>query len=199
MEWILVDRQPSLVRAWSRVFAGTPVHVKQEDFVTAAVGAAWVSPANSFGWMNGGLDWVIAYAYTQAGCDITKKVQEALYHAVRGELPVGQALVVPTPDTPYSHLIVAPTMRTPRPVRWTVNAYLAFRAALLAVEAHNAAHPDDAITRVCCPGLGTGVGRMPAARCARQMRAAWDAVQQPVQPMPHLGALTVREIHWRHG
>jgi len=105
--------------------------VVRSDLITAARGSAWVSPANSFGWMDGGVDWTIRQAYDQAGCDITALVQTAIRDQAEGELPVGQALVVPTPNTPYTHLIVAPTMRTPRPAFWTLNAYLAFRAILM--------------------------------------------------------------------
>lgn len=66
-------------------------------------------------------------------------------------------------------------MRVPGPVPDTVNAYLAFRAALRAVLAHNAAGRPQ-IRRVLCPGLATTTGRMPVGRCAAQMRAAWDTV-----------------------
>lgn len=76
-------------------------------------------------------------------------------------------------DVPY--LVVAPTMRAPVSVAQTLNAYLAFRAALRAVRRHNARHPD-AIRAVACPGMGTGTGEMPPGVCAKQMRAAWDDV-----------------------
>lgn len=107
-DWILVDRRSPLVRAWSRAFVNTDVHVAQADLVTAAVGSAWVSPANSFGWMDGGVDWVIAQAYTEAGCDIMRLVQTAIRDYAAGELPVGQALVIPTPDTPLYALDCGP-------------------------------------------------------------------------------------------
>jgi O-acetyl-ADP-ribose deacetylase (regulator of RNase III) len=82
-------------------------------------------------------------------------------------------VIVPTdrPEIPW--LISAPTMRVPMPVAGTANAYLALRAALRAVLAHNAAGRP-AIRSVLCPGLATAVGHMPPARCARQMRLAWD-------------------------
>lgn len=66
-------------------------------------------------------------------------------------------------------------MRVPEPVSDTVNAYLAFRAALLAVLAHNAAGHEP-IRRILCPGLATTGGEMRVERCAPQMRAAWDNV-----------------------
>jgi hypothetical protein len=46
---------------------------------------------------------------------------------------------------------------------------------LRAVLAHNAGGQRP-IRRVLCPGLATTTGRMPAERCASQMRAAWDNV-----------------------
>lgn len=199
MLWILIDQQATLPRHWSRTFANTPVEAVTSDIVQAAQGSAWVSPANSFGWMDGGLDWTIRQAYDRAGCDITALVQAAIRDQAGGELPVGQALIVPTPNTPYTHLIVAPTMRTPRPAFWTLNAYLAFRAILLTVRRWKARHPEDPMAAVYCPGLATGVGKMPSKRCARQMRAAWDQVMTPPNALPSLGTLTAQELWWRHG
>ena len=88
-----------------------------------------------------------------------------------GELPVGSAIVVPTGASDIRWLVSAPTMRVPGPVPNTLNAFLAFRAALRAVVAH-----DSPITSVLCPGLATAIGRMPVERCARQMRFAYDIV-----------------------
>ena len=116
---------------------------------------------------------------------------------------------------PIRYLISAPTMRIPTNVSKTVNAYLAFRAILregetilvykplsmpiyinrvtllAAVRAHNAAHPDDPIKTVLCPGLGTAVGRMPHLKCAVQMRTAFDAVilksVEAINKPAHLG------------
>ena len=193
MNIVLIDRKPALTHAWTHAFLETPIHVVSGDFVTRSVGMAWVSPANSFGWMDGGLDWDIRLAYEAAGVDITTVVQEAIRQQAAGELPVGQALVIPTPETPYTHLIVAPTMRTPRPAFWTLNAYLAFRAVLLAARQWNTDHPDAPILELYCPGLATGVGKMPPGRCARQMRAAWDQVMDPAGTLPPLGRLTTHE------
>lgn len=184
-----------LAAAWRRAFAGTPVVVREGDILAAAQGAALVSPANSFGWMTGGLDLGIWKAYAPA-VDITARVQAAIAEAAGGELPVGQALVVPTPEGPFAHLICAPTMRGPRPVRHSLNAYLAFRAVLVAVRAWNAAHPDDTCPAVYCPGLATGVGRMPAPRAARQMRAAWNQVMVP-GPVPPLWQALAQELRWQ--
>ena len=67
-------------------------------------------------------------------------------------------------------------MRVPMVLQESVNAYLAARAALLLV--HHGTFPigehvgqqiADRVQTVAFPGLGTGVGRIGAKTCARQM------------------------------
>ena len=150
--------------------------------------------------MDGGVDAAIRDAYAAAGVDIIAVAQDAIRRDAHGELLIGQALVIPTPHTPYTHLIVAPTMRTPRPIRGTLHAYLAFRGLLWAIAEYNAQHPSDSVTRCTCPGLGTGIGRLSAVRAAQQMRAAWETVQQdPPAAFPSLRVLSAQEDQWRYG
>jgi O-acetyl-ADP-ribose deacetylase (regulator of RNase III) len=189
----LRDIGRSLVDAWSREFAGIPsVTISCGDiFSTKAenigpqdpidiTADAIVSPANSFGFMDGGIDAVYTY---QFGDGLQQRLQAVIAEAYGGELPVGSAVIVPTYHAAIPWCISAPTMRVPRDVADTVNAYLAFRAALRAVLEHNAGGRPR-IERVLCPGLGTAVGRMPVGRCARQMRAAWDRVLGDNPAMP---------------
>lgn len=181
----LRDLGQPLVDAWTREFAGIPsVRVTCGDIFSTREGRiaanapidvkadAIVSPANSFGFMDGGIDAVYTY---QFGDGLQQRLQVAIAHEYGGELPIGMALVVPTEHADIPWCISAPTMRLPSLVPDTVNAYLAFRAALRAVLAHNASGRSP-IRSVLCPGLGTAVGRMPVGRCARQMRKAWDRV-----------------------
>jgi O-acetyl-ADP-ribose deacetylase (regulator of RNase III) len=119
--------------------------------------------------MDGGIDAVYTY---QLGPQVQERLRSLLAEHHGGELPVGQAVLVPTGREEIPWCISAPTMRVPADVSETVNAYLALRAALRAVLAHNAAGGQP-IRSVLCPGLGTAVGHMPPARCARQMKEAW--------------------------
>jgi O-acetyl-ADP-ribose deacetylase (regulator of RNase III) len=131
-----------------------------------------VSPANSFGFMDGGID--LAYL-GHFGPEIQSRVQARIRSDFHGELPVGQAAIVPTGHKTTPYLVVAPTMRIPDRVGNTLNVYLAFRAALLAVLTHNAS-ASNAIRSLRSPALGTGVGAMPLTRAARQMHAAYVSV-----------------------
>lgn len=181
----LRDLSRVMVEAWRREFAGLEsVTITQGDIFSDKPGTilpgdpitvtadAIVSPANSFGYMNGGIDAV----YTHV---LGPRTQEALQALLRdehhGELPVGQAVIVASGCAALPWCVSAPTMRTPCDVSQTLNAFLAMRAALRAVLAHNAAGLPR-ITTVLCPGLATAIGGMPVERCARQMRVAWERV-----------------------
>ena len=122
--------------------------------------------------MDGGLD---AQIIEFLGEDVELEVQHVIRERHAGELIVGQAEVVVTLAPQFPYLVVAPTMRVPQNVARTVNAYLAFRAALRAVLAFNALH-GDSIQTLLVPGLATSNGFMPPLRAARQMRAAYDTV-----------------------
>jgi O-acetyl-ADP-ribose deacetylase (regulator of RNase III) len=166
----LVDKWKPLTDAWSEVFAEQEsIRVECGDFFRAA--DALVSPANSFGIMDGGLDLAIR---TEMGGDIQRRVQSVILDRHHGELPVGSAEVVETDSEKWPFLVVAPTMRVPEPVSNTLNAYLAFRAALLGVRTFN--KEKIRIRSMVVPGLGTGIGGMDARRCAAQMRVAYDQV-----------------------
>jgi O-acetyl-ADP-ribose deacetylase (regulator of RNase III) len=149
---------------------------------------AMVSPANSFGIMDGGLDLAIR---ENLGFEVQTKVQRMILDRHHGELPVGAAEVVETGHARWPHLVVAPTMRVPENIAQTTNAYVAFRATLLAIRRYNEAH-GARIRSVLAPGLGTGVGRMDPRRCAAQMRVAFDHVRKPAR-IPSYAA--IHETH----
>lgn len=178
----LRDRNPAVVAAWRYFFDDVPDVTISEGDILELGGDAIVSPANSFGWMDGGID--LAYR-ERFGTRIERVVQTGIQTAFDGELPVGQAFIVGTDDSRIQNLVVAPTMRVPGPVIGTVNAYLAMRAALLAARER----PD---VTLLCPGLCTLTGRMSPHRAAFQMRHAWrDAIQ-------HEGSASPLEIGFWH-
>lgn len=158
----------AMAEAWQAAFAGTPVSIRVGDILAEPVDAV-VSAANSFGIMDGGLDLHYARHF---GEDLECRLRERLAAEHDGELPVGQALIVPTGDAAIPWMVSAPTMRVPATIDRTTHVYLAFRAALRAVREHAREH--SSIDSLACPALGAGVGAMPFERVARQMRAAYD-------------------------
>ncbi|MBR1180019.1 macro domain-containing protein [Bradyrhizobium sp. KB893862 SZCCT0404] len=168
----LRDINADVVDAWREAFADVAnVEVSLGD-IFAQQADAILSPANSFGYMDGGIDLLYSRYF---GWELQTSLQALLAEHHYGELPVGQAVVLATAHARFPFLVSAPTMRVPARIDQTVNVYLAFRAALIAVLTHNA-DGDEVIQSLLVPGLGTGVGAMPAARAARQMRLAHDSI-----------------------
>ena len=161
-----------MVVAWQGAFAGAQDVAFVEGDILEHRCDAIVSPANSFGFMDGGID--LAYR-RHFGMQLQSKVQAKITTEFFGELTVGQATVVSTGQENVPYLVVAPTMRVPDRIGDTVNVYLAFRGALLAVLAHNRGSAK-AIESMRVPAMGTGVGAMPLTRAARQMHAAYVSV-----------------------
>lgn len=138
---------------------------------------AVVSPANSFGWMRGGVDAV----YAQAFPAVEQQVRSAVLAYHGGELPVGQALIVPTGASAPAWLICAPTMRNPGELlpHDTVHPFLAARAVLRLWRdgtLEDGGPVRSAVRTIALPGMGTGVGGVSPETCARQVIAAWDEV-----------------------
>jgi O-acetyl-ADP-ribose deacetylase (regulator of RNase III) len=170
----LRDINPNLVRAWKTAFTAYPeVEISQGE-IFGVRGDALVSPANSFGFMDGGIDAVYSRRF---GWDLQERLQALLRSQHHGECVVGEAVLVETRDAEIPWVISAPTMRVPGDVSDTVNAYLAFRAALRCALAHNRTGAPP-IRSLVCPGLGTAVGRMSPERCAHQMAVAYGVVAE---------------------
>jgi O-acetyl-ADP-ribose deacetylase (regulator of RNase III) len=131
---------------------------------------AVVSPANSFGFMDGGLDYALSERF---GWGLQQRLQQAIARRPLKELLVGEAMVLPTDDPDVPCLISAPTMRVPMHLRQSVNAYLAMKAILAAALGHAGSPP---IRRVAIPGLGTGCGRLDVETAAWQMWTAYREV-----------------------
>jgi len=185
----LIDRSAPLVQAWQSAFADCPaVEVLAGDYFQRSADAI-VSPANSFGIMDGGLDLALR---DELGFTVENRLQEAIVRNHHGELPIGSAEIVETGHTEWKYLVAAPTMRVPEPIVYTLNAYLAFRAILIAIKNFNRDREKAEIDSVVCSGLGTGIGQMSAVKCARQMRAAYEAITAPAE-IPSFRA--IHEFH----
>jgi O-acetyl-ADP-ribose deacetylase (regulator of RNase III) len=184
----LRDRNPELVQAWQEEFREFPEFQAEEGDIFGVEADAVISPANSYGFMDGGIDLYYSEAY---GWQLQRRLQQIIKEHFDGEVLVGQALVFPSlppsGKTLPRYLICAPTMRVPTNIFNTEHAYLAFRAALLAVRAHNLSS-EDKILSIACPGLGTGVGGMNKKVCAAQMRRAWQNLVRPEFPVSWLDA-----------
>jgi O-acetyl-ADP-ribose deacetylase (regulator of RNase III) len=135
---------------------------------------AIVSPANSFGFMDGGLDLQISKFF---GWHVQERLQKIIKEKYHGELLIGCAEIIETDHKDIPYVISAPTMRVPMILRDSVNIYLATRAIIIL--AKNRTLPDGTlinqkVKKIAIPGMGTGVGRVPYVICASQMKTAVD-------------------------
>lgn len=172
MKIFLTGLDESLIESWKRFCGDFPeVEVYHGSILDLDVDAV-VSPANSFGFMDGGIDRIYSKAFPQ----LQRRLMENIRDNFNGELLVGQATMVQASDTLY--LIAAPTMRVPMILEESVNPYLAARAAIRLAMSEN-------LNSIAFPGLGTGVGQVPADVCAWQMRIAIDEVVRGNIKPPH--------------
>jgi O-acetyl-ADP-ribose deacetylase (regulator of RNase III) len=168
-----------LAQAWEAAIDGRPDVRVHRGSVLEVAAQAVVSPANSFGWMRGGIDAV----YAQAFPAVEQHVRSAVLAYHGGELPVGEALIVPTGVSEPPWLICAPTMRNPGELLPpdTVHPYLAARAVLRLWRngtLDDGEQVKSAVRTIALPGMGTGVGGVSPETCARQVLAAWDEVMR---------------------
>ena len=170
MKITLCYRDEPLGEAWRHCFEGLDeVSIVEGDICQLACDAV-VSPANSFGFMDGGLDLLLSERF---GWDLQDRVMKAIQSRPMRELLIGEAIIVPTEDLRVPWLIAAPTMRVPMRIRNSIHAYLAMKAILIAAKSHQGEVP---ITHVAIPGLGTGVGHLAPQVSAAQMAKAYREV-----------------------
>lgn len=179
MKLILFDINTELTLEWAKQFNGVGGVTVDNSPLDSVIGLgvdALVSPANSFGYMDGGIDGVYTNTF---GKGLQNMVQAKILAEHDGELPVGKAIVVGVPhranategERRVRSFVIAPTMRVPGNVAGTPNVYLASRAAF------NVARRAG-IGCLAIPGMGTGVGGVSPAECAYHMRLAWEASEE---------------------
>ncbi len=188
MNIILTSVEEGLADAWERWCGDLPFVLVHRGSVLDLSCDAVVSPANSFGFMDGGIDML----YTQHfGWHIQERLQEAIREGHHGELLVGTAEIVETDDPDLPFLIAAPTMRVPTILRDSVNPYLAARAALLLVRhgtftrgtyaGERIADYVDSLAFPAWARASGGSARTPArGRCGRRLTmSCWGARSSP--------------------
>jgi O-acetyl-ADP-ribose deacetylase (regulator of RNase III) len=135
-------------------------------------GLAYLSPANSLGFMDGGID----LPYSQnIFPGIEKEVKWNIANLKRRNLmgqsylPIGSALITKRESR---FLISAPTMWLPQDVSETNNAKHAFLGVLYVIHMWNHHYPNQKIKHLVCPGLATGWGKMTSEQSVKQIKTA---------------------------
>lgn len=173
---VLVAVDGPMAAAW-RTLTERPDVVLHEGSITDVDADAVVSPANSLGVMVGGIDAVYARWFP----GIADRVRAASGAGAGGELPVGEAVIVPTGVDRPAWLVSAPTMRSPGELLHPGGASAGAAARAVLRLWRDGMLPDGSPVRervrsIALPGLGTGVGGLDPQVCARHVGAALDDV-----------------------
>lgn len=152
-----------------------PVYADFSDFMRIYQVECVVSPANSFGIMDGGYDEAITAYY---GGALQKSVQAYILSHYYGEQPVGTSFIIDT-GRDGQKLIHTPTMRTPSVIREHKVIYQAMRTTLICAM-------ENSVSSIVIPAFGAATGGVPAMTVAYYMRKAYDQIKKPP-----------REITWQ--
>jgi len=172
---ILVDVNPKVVQAWRATFEENP----EVDIVAGSMlqqhASAWVTPTNSRGSMDGGLDAIIK---NHLGASIQQRVQQEIGRLYGALLPLGCATCVATGHDQPRYLISTPTMTgSSEDISDSLNVALACAAAFQAVHMQNTREPGS-IRSVALPGLGANTGKVPVEICADLMWTGYNLFRE---------------------
>jgi O-acetyl-ADP-ribose deacetylase (regulator of RNase III) len=172
LSFSFVSLDKNTIEIYSNVFKDFPNFRFRRANITSEKGDCVVSPANSYGLMDGGVDRAINYSLNYISEEVQKLIKENFY----GEQPVGTCMLIKTNQDNYKYLAHTPTMRVPMDVNKTLNAYYAFRALLREILNHNKRMNDIktiVITPFCC-----GIGKMDIKKSAEQMKIAYQMIEE---------------------
>jgi O-acetyl-ADP-ribose deacetylase (regulator of RNase III) len=188
MKYTLCSTNPEMIEAWKVCFKEYPEVVIKKKNIVKINSDAVVSSANSFGYMDGGLDLALSEHF---GWQIQEELITRIKQLPMRELLVGQTMVIETKDKKTPYLISCPTMRIPSShnIPESVNAYLCMKATLITAKDHTE------INSVSIPAFCAGVGEMPVEIVARQMLWAYLEIELERQ-VKHDSFHEVRDLHF---
>src|SRR5690349_3800526 len=131
MRIILSAVEPSLAEAWEKFCGDIECVTVHRGSILQLSCDAIVSPANSFGFMDGGIDMLYSRHF---GWIVQERLQRLIRDKHHGELLVGAAEIIETDSPQIPYVIAAPTMRVPMKLKNSANPYLAARAVFLLIK-----------------------------------------------------------------
>ena len=127
-----------------------------------------VSPANSFGLMDGGYDLALSEWF---GPQLQKKVQQYIIDNFWGEQPVGTSFIIDANEKGQK-LIHTPSMQTPREIVDPFVVYQCMRTTLMCAYQNN-------VKSILIPLFGGGCGGVHPQTIAKMMKLAYDQIHNP--------------------
>ena len=172
MQIYLLDRSGRMTVCWERAFRGVPnVTVVCKEFDRFMYGnkvECVVSPANAYGFMDGGYDLAITQYFGEM---LQISAQKYITQHYYGEQPVGTGFIIPIPNSDVK-LMHVPSMRVPSAVADPLVVYQCMRTVMMLALDNN-------IQSIVIPAFGGGCGGMKEEQIAALMREGYDQVMDP--------------------
>ena len=144
------------------------VNTDLKTFLTNNKVQCVVSPANSFGLMDGGYDLELTNWY---GSQLQERVQQYIIDNYYGEQPVGTSFIIET-NKDNQYLIHTPTMRTPEEIVDARIIYQCMRTTLIVAKQNN-------IDSILIPMFGAHTGNVKPQIVAKMMLKAYQQINNP--------------------
>lgn len=171
----LLDINPGITKAWKKEFESyNNFHIITDEFNhfmdTHKDIECVVSPANSFGYMNGGYDKAITDYF---GLEVEKEVQRFIDTHLFGEQPVGTSIMVNIPKS-NKKLIHTPTMRLPSSIKDEMVIYQCMRSTLICAIKGK-------VKSIVIPAFGGATGGVKPSIVAKYMKAAYEQIDEYIK------------------
>ena len=165
MEIILLDNKKEMCQAWRKYFSefkDVKIICEFLEFASLDDVDCYVSPANSYGLMDGGYDKALTMLF---GVNLQRRVQDYIISNLYGEQQVGSSIIVDIPGE-KKKLIHTPTMRVPSRIKDPEVIYTSMRSTLMCALKNN-------IKTIIIPAFGGSTGMVPFNTIAREMYKAY--------------------------
>jgi O-acetyl-ADP-ribose deacetylase (regulator of RNase III) len=136
------------------------------------VADAVIAPTNSFGYLDAGIDSAFARRF---GPRLQRSLQERIACEFDAELPVGEAIIIPTGDFTMPFMVAAPATQFPGYISAEPLMYSALHAALRVVNAWNIADEWPPIESIVLPDMARAAHGWHAETLVLQVREALEA------------------------
>lgn len=151
------------------------IAVSDRPLLEGCVADAAIAPTNSFGYLDAGIDGAFARRF---GRRLQRALQERIGLDFDGEMPVGEALVLPTGDLSMPFVVAAPASQFPSAIATEPLLYRSLIAAFRAIDAWNVVEEGPPIERVIMPDVAQACAGWEIDRLAPQVRRAIEVWQQ---------------------
>ena len=143
-----VPAHADLYRALLGDIAG--VSIVDGPLLEGCIADAVIAPTNSFGYLDTGIDGAFARRF---GRRLQRSLQERIACEFDAELPVGEAVILPSGDFTLPFVVMAPATQLPGALSKEPMIYRAVNAALRSIDAWNAADEMPPIESVIMPDI----------------------------------------------